>query len=103
MLPEHLGLAQIRSKGFFGNEREGIDAEILVSLEVVKKMSKETVSMFGCCIDKNEELFGIGGEGCDAEISVSSAVLKKRSKGTTIMSWCCTNKNKVLFEVVGGV
>ena len=98
-----MDLAQIRLKGFFGNGREGIDAEILISLEVVKKMSKETVSMFVCCIDKNEELFGISGEGRDAEILVSLAVLKKSSKGTTIMSWCCTNKNEVMFEVVGGV
>lgn len=75
----------------FGSGKEGIDNEVLPSLEIVQK-SKETVSMFGCCTDMNEKLFGIDGKGCDAEIMISSGVVGKCSKGKT-------EHNKVIFEV----
>lgn len=55
--------------------------------------------MFGCCIDKNEELFGIDGEGCDAEIAIMLGVVKKSSKGKAIMPGCFTEINEVMFEV----
>jgi hypothetical protein len=56
------------------------------SSKVVHKMSKETISMSGCCKDKNKELLGIGGEGCDVEIPLSLKIVKKRLKGKAIMS-----------------
>lgn len=72
----------------------------MASSEIVQKMSKKTISMFGCCTDKNEQLFGIDREGCVADIMISLGVVKRSSKGKAIMSRCRTKVTKLCLRWV---
>jgi len=69
----------------FGIDGEGWDAEITISLGVIKKSLKGKEIMSGYCTESKEVLFEVGGEG-----------VKQQE-----MYGCCTTRNGILFEVSG--